>query len=406
MGTPATAAIPGEMPHAALPLWMFLPPMLLLLGGCVSHPVAPTRMQSPEAEIADSPVVDTQTLLDIPTLVSRIADRRVIYVGETHDRYAHHLVQLEIIRRLHARGRPLAVAMEFFQQPYQEALDQWVAGAIGEAEMLRRTEYFTRWRFDYRLYRPILRFARDHGIPLVALNVPREVTQAVSRKGFAGLEAAQRRWLPEHMDTSDTRYRERLEEVFSRHPPKTRERAFQHFYEAQLLWDEGMAQRLAAYLKAHPERQVIVLTGAGHVAFRRGIPNRLQRRIRVPDAVVLLGAEALVAPEVGDYVVAPTPRELPPRGLLGIFMKDTPKGVVVEDFSPKSAAQVAGLRKGDRILTVDGRTVRDSIDLRLALLDARPGQQVELEVERGRGAHTERRRYTLTLGAPPRAEHR
>ena len=55
--------------------------------------------------------------------------------------------------------------------------------------MLKQTEYFTRWRFDYRLYRPILRFARDQGLPLVALNVPRELTERVAADAYLGRAA-------------------------------------------------------------------------------------------------------------------------------------------------------------------------------------------------------------------------
>ncbi len=388
--------------HAPLSAWLLCLTILSILSGCVSNA---HRTRPAASGIDASVVIDTRTLLDLPRLVERIADRRVIYVGETHDRYEHHRVQLEIIRQLHTRGLPLTIALEFFQQPYQPWLDRWVAGEIDEAEMLRRTEYFQRWRFDYRLYRPILRFAREQRIPLVALNVPREVTEAVSRKGFEGLDASQRRWVPNSVDTSDMDYRQRLEEVFSQHPARARKKAFQHFYEAQLLWDEGMAARLADYLRKHPKRTVVVLAGSGHVAFRRGIPDRLKRRLAVDDAVIVLGAESLTAPEVADYVVAPVPQALPPRGLLGIFMEDTARGVLVAGFSRESAARRAGLRKGDRLLAIDGHSVERTVDVRLALLDARPGQRVVVEIERGQGRAATRRRYTVELGAPPAPAH-
>ena len=36
--------------------------------------------------------------------------------------------------------------------------------------MLRGTQYYDRWRFDYRLYREILSSARRHRIPVIALS--------------------------------------------------------------------------------------------------------------------------------------------------------------------------------------------------------------------------------------------
>ena len=61
--------------------------------------------------------------------------------------------------------------MEMFQQPFQRYLDEYVAGSIDEQTMLRATEYYRRWRMDFRHYAPILRYAREHGLPVIALNV-------------------------------------------------------------------------------------------------------------------------------------------------------------------------------------------------------------------------------------------
>ena len=95
---------------------------------------------------------------------------RVILVGETHTRYDHHLVQLEALRLLHETYPQLALGVEWFQQPFQQHLDDYIRGNITEQQMLHRTEYFSRWSYDYRLYRPIMQFAREHGIPIIALN--------------------------------------------------------------------------------------------------------------------------------------------------------------------------------------------------------------------------------------------
>ena len=118
---------------------------------------------------------------------------------------------------------------------------------------------------------------------------------------------------------------------------------------------------------------------------------------------MLLGANTLVSADVGDYVVNPPSQELPPRGLLGIFMKENEQGVAVADFSPESPARKAGLRKGDRLRAIDGRPVHGTADVRLALLDARPGQAVTVEIERSSGTGTERHRFTVTLSAEPPA---
>ena len=47
------------------------------------------------------------------------------------------------------------------------AVDPSFTVGIEEEYLLRETEYFERWRFDYRLYRPIFRFARQQELWLV-----------------------------------------------------------------------------------------------------------------------------------------------------------------------------------------------------------------------------------------------
>lgn len=317
--------------------------------------------------------------LDFDAFVDSIADSQVVFVGELHDRFDHHLNQLEIICRLHERDPGLVIGMEFFQWPAQPHLDEYIAGRTDESVMLRDTGYYETWRYDYRLYQPILEFARRSGIPLVALNVSSEITRKVGREGIAGLNEEERASIPVELDRSDKLYRARIEKVFEQHPARAHG-DFESFFEVQLLWDEGMAQRTADYLKTHGGRMV-VLAGGGHVV-RSGIPQRFSRRHGAQTAVVLQ-ADADASPLVeGDYVLISAPIDLPPAGMLGVMLESTAGSVSVTGLAEDSAAQAAGIRAGDSITGIDGRSVREFADVKLALLDKRPGDTVLVEVDR------------------------
>lgn len=342
--------------------------------------VLPGIDELPETNTA---VIETAAVSDMGDLLARLADKRVVFVGESHDRFEDHLNQLAVIEGLHARGKDLAIGMEFFQQPYQPHLDAFVAGELGEAALLRETEYFERWRYDYRLYRPLLRFAREQGIPIIALNIEREITDKVGDGGIASLNETDAKRIPVDIDRDNTRYRDHVKAVFDMHPVGD-DANFEHFLEVQLLWDEGMAERAASYLKEHPEKTLVVLAGAGHVEYGRGIPSRLQRRLPVSSATLLNGAIRPFDPDMADYILYPQAVELPKTGLLGVMLdtESAGEGIGVQGFSGNSGAKTAGVEEGDRIVSV-GDTVIDSYaDIRIALMDSRPGQKLPVEVLR------------------------
>jgi len=43
-------------------------------------------------ELAKEPtVLDVSLIKSLPDVIRQVADKKIIYVGETHDRYSHHL---------------------------------------------------------------------------------------------------------------------------------------------------------------------------------------------------------------------------------------------------------------------------------------------------------------------------
>ena len=70
----------------------------LALSACSSlH--AGSRMQHPDdASIIDLPVVKPDQTESLSQVMKQLDDARVVLVGESHTRYDHHLVQLEVLK--------------------------------------------------------------------------------------------------------------------------------------------------------------------------------------------------------------------------------------------------------------------------------------------------------------------
>ncbi len=63
---------------------------------------------------------------------------------------------------------------------------------------------------------------------------------------------------------------------------------------------------------------------------------------------------------------------------------DRDSGVILSDVAPESAAEAAGLESGDVVLSVDGKPMRDARDLILVVFQRAPGDELKMEIERGK----------------------
>jgi uncharacterized iron-regulated protein len=330
-------------------------------------------------------------------VVAQIDAARVVLVGETHTRLDHHLVQLEILKLLYQKSPKLAIGVEWFQQPFQKHLDAYIAGDISEQEMLHLTGYFERWRYDYRLYRMILQYAREHKIPVIALNASRELSNALTTSGFDDLPAELKEQLPESYDWSDKAYEKRLRSVFEEHPDYPGK--FEDFLRGQLTWDESMAESAARYLDNNPESRMLLLAGSGHIMFGSGIPNRIKRRIDVEQVSILVSEDQLpVSENIADYMVFSAQQTLEPGGLIGALLETEGKLLVIKGFSDNSAVKDAGLAEGAVIVGVDTTAVESFSDFKLAVLDKKPGDSIEIRyLENAEGGSKEIKSVRLEL---------
>ncbi len=384
---------------------LFVIPLLAIsLSACQPTTTKSSPSLSPSIRLDNGlPMAIASKDLKTPQqVIHEIAKQNIVLIGESHDRYDHHLLQLRIIKAMHAdakaHGQSLTIGMEFFQRPFQAVLDDYINHRIDETEMLSRSEYFQRWRFDYRLYRPILRYAHEHRIRVLALNASHELTGAIREHGLQQLPASQREKLPTTIDQSNSEYRTLLKQVFDQHSQfdlaEKREQRFQRFVEVQLVWDETMAQTAAKQVIRNPNGRLVLLAGAGHMIFRNGIPDRLQRQIKQRPTVVLVASTDTLRSNAADYLINTQPEALPARGVMGIFMEEDNGKVIIQRLSEESPAHKAGARQGDIIERIDERPVTSTSDVRIALLDKGVGDTIILHLK---PANSSERHYQTEL---------
>lgn len=235
-------------------------------------------------------------------LLREIGERDIIFVGEVHNRKSHHEAQLEIIKALYSNGGQVAIGVEMFRKENQTALDKWVSGELGESEF---SEIFHRnWGIPWNQYRDIFVFAREKRIPLVALNISRQVIRQVVKDGFASLTPEQLSGLPPGIECKvDKTYEEFIKDALGEHAG---ELSFKNFCEAQMVWDNVMAHNAIEYLDSNQGSKLVILAGSGH-SWKRGIPSQVDRLSGYSFSVILPESDRVEADKIdtkdADYVI-------------------------------------------------------------------------------------------------------
>jgi uncharacterized iron-regulated protein len=208
-------------------------------------------------------------------ILPELGKAELVLLGELHGDARSHQVQLEVIRGMVESGVGIAVGLEMFQHRDQAMLDRWVQGEIPEEEF--RSVFQRNWGYGWDSYREIFLYCRERKVPMVGVNVPREITRQVAAYGFDSLSSEQLGQLPPVSCSVDPKYRELLKRTLGAHGnAHAHGMDFESFCEAQVLWDTAMAYYAREYLGRNSGKTMILLCGAVH-AWRPAIPAQFDR---------------------------------------------------------------------------------------------------------------------------------
>lgn len=333
-------------------------------------------------------VIHKNKTLSFAAFIKAIQNQQAIFVGENHDRYDNHLNQLAILKALHQHNPNIGIGVEWFQQPYQWVVNRYLNGSLSEKELLRKSEYYRRWQYQYAMLRPILLYAKQHKIPVIALNASVELTRKVGKSGLASLTPQERKQLPRVIHPAKGHYREKLAAIFKHHSKD--KKLLENFISVQRIWDETMAMNAAKFLNQHPKHTMIVFAGNGHISDDVAIPADLKRQLDVTTTTISSGTkkEKSQANHV-DYYVINEAVSLPKAGKLGVMLTHKGKQVIISMVLKGGAAEKAGLEKDDQLQAIDGKIIQDLADFKQQLNSKQANDRVKLGILRkNQNTHT------------------
>jgi uncharacterized iron-regulated protein len=382
---PAAAQVQAPAPAADKPD----PTLTLKIGN--------PKLKDKTMEVGPGAILSAETgaAIDFERMIRDMMTSRIVHVGETHDSMPMHELQFQVIRALYARDKHLAVGLEMLPVTVQETLNKWTAGILTKDEFIREIRWYVNWNFNFGYYEKIFDFAREHRLPIYALNIPREIITKIRMRGWDALSQEEKALIPGTPDLTNQDHRALIRAVFesSDLPPQMKGAGlgmvFEGLYRSQSAWDEVMGANAVRAAESEG-RRVVVCAGSGHLLYKLGLNLRAFERSKMPFKTVIAvsipsGKKGLtVSRAIGDYVFGLPEEGKPAFPTIGLSFKkvDDLENLVVD---PKPTDGVAGrsdLEKGDIVLSVDGKAYTDINEIRMTLAKLKCGDEVKFKVLR------------------------
>ena len=231
---------------------------------------------------------DPDNAISIETVGTTLHDYDVIFFGELHNHAGIHLAQMELLSQLYQANSNISLSMEQFERDTQPVLDQYLAREIGEEYMIEQARAWDHYRSSYR---PLVEFAREHGLPVIASNAPKQIVVCVGRFGLDVLgkyPPRERQHVAAQVDVSEGPYWQQFKafmDADSAHQSpsdsesqKIMQTMSKRSFAAQALRDDTMAESIANHINNNPERQVLHINGNFHSSGYLGTVERLRQR--------------------------------------------------------------------------------------------------------------------------------
>ncbi len=236
-------------------------------------------------------------------IVAAMAEVDVVFLGETHDDPTEHWIEKELLSRAYLTyaspeedARRVSLSLEFFQRDVQWILDEYLDDLISESTFRAASRPWPAYETDYR---PLIEFAKENGIDVVAANAPRRYANRVTRHGRESLLDLSPRALatlpPLPYGTPSAAYRSQwftvMSEVMEEESMKcgvpieadstgaapTHDHvAMANQLHTQALWDATMAFWVSDHLMRNPGELLIHMVGSFHVERGTGIPEHVE----------------------------------------------------------------------------------------------------------------------------------
>lgn len=251
---------------------------------------------------------------NIEDIIKAAGKADVIFLGEQHDDSVAHALQLQIFKSAfekYGKDRKVILSLEMFERDVQTVVDEYLTGLISENHFLLSSRPWGNYKTDYR---PLVEFAKENKLQVLAANAPRRYVNMVSRLGRDSLNKLSpeaKSWLaPLPYGEASEKYARKFNALMGGMPASNTP-DHNSILNSQVLWDATMAYWISQQLKKNKNPLVIHLNGGFHTENRLGtVEQLLKYRPKAKVVVVTIRSEdnfktfdKTKHTDLGDFVI-------------------------------------------------------------------------------------------------------
>jgi len=162
---------------------------ILAYASGLSREFAPLQRQLADSSFSNS-TVRKRILDSSAALISSVRRSEVALIGDFHPFHQAQRTALRLLRSAFPDPGSLAwLGLELVSSRYQPELDAFQKKQLTLTEFLHAIRYRDEWGFPWKNYEPLFDWARESGVRLIGLNLPREMRPSAEWMSLAGARA-------------------------------------------------------------------------------------------------------------------------------------------------------------------------------------------------------------------------
>ena len=265
-------------------------------------------------------------------IIEEMKNYDVLFFGEEHNDSVGHYLELELLKKMYeSYGDKISLSMEMFETDCQLVLNEYLQGQIREKNFLKEARAWS----NYRDYKPMIEFAKEKKIGVIAANTPARYVNLAARKSRNALlelsDFAKSFLPPLPYDTATGGYYVKLKEVSHMTATAVKDTTMKDILKtpsmptfqmpaygihSQSLWDATMAYSISQYIKKHKGKKIMQVNGKFHSDEGFAIVTQLRKYSPKTKSLIISTASDDSFPIIdwsaykkfGDYMIITDPQ--------------------------------------------------------------------------------------------------